>query len=384
MRAMLFLVTLFLASETRAISNQELLGNMSSRMKALPNGSGALIKSFENHSQSYIYDQALAIIAFTRDNEKSKAKLLLYGLKSLQKSDGSLYFSYNLDGTSPYPAEGDKRIAGAMAWVALAAIHYQHKFQTKEFLSFNHRLLSYLVGQIRPISIQGKSLRALAFAPNDVASTPFAENDVAALEHNLDAYAALLHFSNVNKYSKWDPEVASLKQFILAMWDKKKSHFWSGASFSSGRINTSELYLDNQTWSLLALDQKTLGELSPSSALDLNCETFLVRHKGVEGFMDSKPTRRPAEVKFVWSEGTLGQILAMRKLKKIKKQTIYCGEKTSIDLLTSVKKMQRKDGGIGYATISKKDFTTASSIAGTAWMYFAANDFNPFHIEGLN
>lgn len=385
-RKLLFLVGMFCVLTTSwAGADHELIKNLDSRLHSLPEGRGSLIKSFTNHSQSYIYDQALAIIAFTKNNDQAKARKLLSGLKSLQLDDGSLYFSYYLNGKSPYPEEGDKRFAGAIAWVALSAVHYQHKFKSKEFLNFNFRILSYLESQMHPLKVSGIKTRAISFAPVDVTSTPWKENDVAALEHNLDAYAAFQHFAEINNHKKWLREIQQLKKFILAMWDKKQSHFWSGASFKTGQINKSELYLDNQSWSLLALDQKTLQKIKPDEALNLNCDAFYVKHEGVNGFMDSKPVRRPASSKFVWSEGTLGQVLAMSKITKINKKALHCQGKNSDDYLISIKKMKKSDGGIAYSTTTPNpDFTNASSVAGTAWLYFAANDFNPFHIEGLN
>lgn len=378
-KRVLFLIGLSCAFSVNALTNQELMNNLSSRLNELPEGRGTLIKSFTDLTQSFIYDQALAVIAFTKENEQDKARKLLRAMKNLQMPDGSLYFSYYLNGTSPYPQEGDKRIAGAMAWVALAATHYQSKFNSKEFLSFNYQLLIYLRSQITVMHIKGIEHYALMFAPHDVKSTPFLENDTVALEHNLDAYAAFYHFNQVNKTTKWHLEIASLKKFIISMWDKEKNHFWSGASIASGSINKNELYLDTQTWSLLALDKATLKEIHPKKALQVNCEQFLVHHDGVSGFHDSKPTKYPNQYEFVWSEGTLGQVLAM------KKQNVTCNDQGPQHFLSEIKKMKKEDGGIGYATTTKKkDFTTSSSVAGTAWLYFAANDINPFHVEEIN
>lgn len=343
---------------------------------------GALIKSFTTHSQSYIYDQALAIIAFTKNKNQTEARKLLQGLKALQMKNGSLYFSYNLDGSSIYPAAGDKRIAGAMAWVALAAVQYQTTFNSKEFLPFNLKLLTYLKSEIVPVNLNGKKHKALRFAPRDVASTKFDESDTVALEHNLDAYSAFAHFVRVNNVAKWSDEVKDLKKFILAMWNKADSHFWSGAIISTGRMNKSELYLDTQTWSLLALDEKSLRKLNPKEALKFNCEEFRVSHNNIEGFLDSKPSRRPASVEFVWSEGTLGQILAMKKMEKLDGKKLSCGDLSSEMLLSSIQKMKQNDGGIAYATSGENpDFTTASSVAGTAWLYFAEKGLNPFEIN---
>lgn len=342
---------------------------------------GSLIQSFSTHSQSYIYDQALAIIAFTKNKNQNEARKLLQGLKSLQLTNGSLYFSYNLDGSSIYPKAGDKRIAGAIAWVALAAIHYQASFQTKEFLPFNFKLLTYLSSEMVPLSFDDQKFKALRFAPKDVASTKFDESDTVALEHNLDAYAAFSHFVKLNKNDKWKDEVSDLKKFILAMWNKKDSHFWSGAKISTGTLNKSELYLDTQTWSLLALDQETLKAIDPSEALNFNCDEFKVSHNKIEGFLDSKPNRRPAAVQFVWSEGSLGQVLAMKKVENLHGKKLSCGDTSSDGLLSSIRKMKLPDGGIAYATSGENpDFTTASSVAGTAWMYFAERGINPFEV----
>lgn len=364
------LAALLLPFNVWAIEENELIKNLKSRMHTLQGKKGAVITSFKDHSQSYIYDQALAIIAFTKAGEKENAKKLLQALQSFQKKDGSLYFSYGPEGDSPYPRGGDKRIAGSIAWVGIAASQYQKTFRSDEFLRFNTKILSYLQSQMIPI--KGKNLSAVKFAPVNFKDTRFPEHETIALEHNLDAYAAFKNFSELNQ--KKFKETDQLKKFILSMWDERRSHFWSGTNVS-GEINKSELYLDNQTWSLLALDK----ELIPNAkdALDLNCETLLVEHKGVKGFQDSKPTRGPASETYVWSEGTLGQVLAMRKISEKYK----CDGMNSEDFIKSIEKMKSSDGGIAYATTKNSDFTTSSSVAGTAWLYFAKKNINPFQIN---
>ena len=380
LRILTVLIGMFFAFSVQAITNQELIKNLNSRFIDLKD-KGSLIKSYSDHNQSYIYDQALAIIAFTKENDQRRARRLLKAMNHLQMKDGSLYFSYNLDGSSVYPKAGDKRIAGAMAWVALAASHYQKKFSSKEFVNFNRKLLSYLHSQIQPIEVKGVKIKALKFAPSDVVSTSFPENEIAALEHNIDLYVAIHSFVKLNRNNTWKDDIANLRTFILSMWDKSNSHFWSGANFKTGHINKNEYYLDNQSWTLLALSSLDLEEISPSEALEINCERLFVEHNGVKGFMDSRPTRFPASEKFVWSEGTLGQILAMNKIQKLNRKNLTCNNLSSADFLISIKKMKKEDGGIAYASLNKKDFTTSSSVAGTAWMYFAINDFNPFEVN---
>lgn len=350
-----------------AVNDQDMLKNLRSRL--VPLGSdGSLIQSFSQGNQSYVYDQALAVIAFSRAGDEKSATRLLHALEKLQLPDGSLYFSYNLDGTSPYPAEGDRRYAGAIAWVALSATQYQAEFSSRRFVSFNEKILRYLSTEI----VNG----ALRFSPSDISHTAWKENDTAALEHNLDAFAAFRNHSRLNPGEDWKNETMVLRKFILSLWDKNRSHFWSGKNLKTGVVNRDELYLDTQTWSLLALDSQALSEILPRKALQVNCEDLTVEHGGISGFVDSKPTRSPKRHEFVWSEGSLGQILAMEKFG------INCGEKSAQDYLGEIHKMISPDGGIAYATDSlNPDFTTKSSVAGTAWMYFALRGFNPFALR---
>lgn len=356
-------------------AHANLLGNLSSRITAMPNHPGSLIKSFSHHTQSYVYDQALAIIAFSQAKNQKTAEALLDGLNSLQQKDGSLYFSYYLDGKSPYPTEGDKRFAGALAWVALSVNHYQQAFASKKYENFQNKLLGYLQQELRSVSINGKSVLGLKFNPSDVPETVWQENETTALEHNLDLYAAFSFHARLNGKDLWSTEIAGLKGFILSMWDHSRNHFWSGASLKTGAINQEEIYLDNQTWSMLALDNQTVKGLKLKSALAMNCDDLFVKHEGVMGFMDRKPLRAPAFAGFVWSEGSLGQILAMKKSN----EELSCQGHKSHDLLKSIQKMKQADGGIAYSTTtSNPDFTTSSSVAGTAWLYFAELDFNPF------
>ena len=343
---------------------------------------GALIRSFPTHSQSYTYDQALAIIAFSEAGDRKSARTLIKAVTKLILPDGSLYFSYNLDGTSIYPSEGDKRFAGAVAWMAIALSQYQNAFDTDEFRDVNTKILTFLAGEMKTLSLKGAPYSALRFNPTDVAGNGWDERKTAALEHNLDAYSAFTGFAALNPGQTWEKEISSLRSFSLAMWDNGRSHFWSGANIESGSINKSEYYLDNQTWSLLALEKKYLAGIDSSEALKANCESLYVEHEGVTGFMDSRPSNGQRAAGFVWSEGTLGQILAMKKNEALFRKKESCEKKNADDFLKSVEKMAKSDGGIAYATTtSNPDFTTASSVAGTAWMYFAKVGFNPFELK---
>lgn len=366
------LCVLLLSSSLKAMTDQDLLGYLRQNITPLKDR-GSLIQSFSKKDQSYIYDQALAIIAFSHAGEFENARSLLQGLKSLQLSDGSLYFSYYLNGKSPYPEEGDRRYSGAIAWVAIAAATFQHAFASREFVSFNKKILSYLSDQMKTSKFQDQSFSALSFAPTDLSHTAWNETDVAALEHNLDAYAAFTIFQRLNPDPFWKQKIDELEIFISIMWDSSRQHFWSGFNFQNRSVNKEEYYLDNQSWSFLAFSPALLKTFS-TDALRKNCEWLLTEHEGKIGFLDGRPANRTSEHKFIWSEGTAGQILAMKRVK-----LSDCKDTNLKTIESDLKKLKNADGGIAYATSSKNpDFTTASSVAGTAWTYFVLKDFNPF------
>jgi hypothetical protein len=366
------LCVLLLSSSLKAMTDQDLLRYLRGTIVPIKDR-GSLIQSFSKKDQSYIYDQALAIIAFSHSGEFDNARALLQGLKSLQLDDGSLYFSYYLNGKSPYPEAGDRRYAGAIAWVALAAATFQNTFASGEFVSFNQKILTYLSEQMRYAKYQGKSFAAITFAPSNLPYTTWNENEVAALEHNLDAYAAFSAFQKLNPDPIWQQRVDELENFISVMWDPSRQHFWSGFNFQDKSINKDEYYLDNQSWSFLTIPPKLLRTFS-SDALVRNCKWLLTEFEGKKGFFDGRPTNRQAEHKFIWSEGTAGQLLAMKRAK-----LTSCGESSTKNLEADLKMLKNPDGGIAYATTSKNpDFTTLSSVAGTAWTYFLLKDFNPF------
>lgn len=371
-----FVSCVLLSLSFSAQASEKLLAYLRGNIISLPSH-GSLIQSFSQRKQSYIYDQALAIIAFTHSGEKTNAHSLLKGLEKLQLADGSLYFSYNLDGSSPYPQEGDRRYAGAIAWVALAAASFQQKFQSTAFLNFNRKLLSYLSQEMISLSHEGKKLRALRFNPSDLSHTQWNESEVAALEHNLDALAAFSLFSRLNQ-DEFKNHNEGLENFVMAMWDSNRGHFWSGMNLKSRRINKEELYLDNQSWSLLALSSEALKVIGPE-AVRFNCEKFLVKEENQMGFIDRRPANRRSAHKFIWSEGSAGQILAMKRTQKITEQNIKCEDTNLTTLEKDLMSLKNADGGIAYATSGvDPDFTKDSSVAGTAWAYFVTKEINPF------
>jgi len=84
-------------------------------------------------------------------------------------------------------------------------------------------------------------------------------------------------------------------------------------------------------------------------------------------------------IKFVWSEGSLGYISAMKLVSTERGETYTCRGKDADAFFASIVTMNDQNNLIAYATpTDNPDFSFDGSIAGTAWSYFVAANFNPF------
>jgi hypothetical protein len=327
----------------------------------------SLIQSYQDIPRSYIYDQALAIIAFTEAKKFSEAKKLILGLERLQLKDGSWYFSYYLDGTSPHPAEGDMRPHGAIAWVGLAILTYQKKTADPRFAPVWNKTLNYLSQNLRKVpSFEGEGL---IFSSIDNSKTAWNETEIVALEHTLDVYASYRMAYQLTGSKRWLKKQNNVEKFILEMWDQENGHFWPGVNILTGKINRHEFYLDNQSWSALAFVGHPEKEKFQKS-LTASCR--LTTKSGEQiGFSES---RSPASTQdFIWSEGTAGKALALDLYSQ------SCDNINSETYFRTLNSMS-VNGGVRYINKPQVvDFSYSPSVAGTVWTWFLKHKYNPLN-----
>ncbi len=321
-----------------------------------------LVQSYADASASYTYDQALAAITFTSAGEIETAKKLLAGLARLQDSEGSWAFAYSLDGSL---REGRKPL-GAMAWATLAFVRYQQQTKDARFQATWHKGLEFLEAMLVPLP-DNPMARGIRFAPSDAPNTNWDETQTAALEHAVDAMAAFNAAHKLDGNPRWKTHAEALKHFVLHLWDEDRKHFWSGLNLVTGKINRSEFYLDNQSWTLLALEKS--DEQKFKAAMRAACALQVRGEKGI-GF---KERRSPAsKADFVWSEGTAGAALALEALAQ------DCDHASTKDYLSQLETMTEA-GGVRYADRPGiEDFSYSPSVAGTAWTWFLRRRLNPF------
>ncbi len=345
--------------------------NLLSRFsEAKINGGGRLLYSYKGSNSSFLYDQALAILAFVHSGQKNAAEDILTGLFNLQSPNGTWTFQYESAQGEIYPGDDEISPSGAIAWVAVAIEAYQIKYGSNRKIKFDsmlNKVLDYLVSQQIEVKWKGKSYFPITFSPKRPLSVSF--------EHNADSYAAFLNalYVDEKKRNEYSVIASNLHSFLETLWDDNRFHV--GFKVQKGEPDKDELYLDTQVLGLLALGTSGRKGEDYTSGLHTNCKEFQISYP-IMGFVAYRLAgKQPAPTLPVWSEGSLGMMLAM-KIAKIDQ----CEGTKLRDLELAIESITQEDYGVPYSTPSSDpDFTSASSVAGTAWKYFFLKGFNPYH-----
>lgn len=303
----------------------------------------ALVQSYEQiEDRCWIYDQALAVMVFTAIGKIELARKILNTLAFIQNRDGSFDFSYII---SSLESTSKRTYTGSIAWIAMALNFYRAVTKDTTYNVLLWKILQWVGSQ----QVIDKT------RPTHGGVSLGVRNDAFSMEHNLDTYSAFTYYHN--RYFR--KKARMIKKFILKNLYREEDpvHFMTGFKDNS-------LYLDCQSWAVLALGSKYCPVLSFAEKQFLVKDGLLEPKTGIQGFFERKARKAP-----VWSEGTEGMALAYYLCGKVQKGDFYH---------LQVKRMMGKQGGIAYATENSYEFSTSASVAGTSWYLFCQMKFNPF------
>jgi len=293
-----------------------------------------LLKSWQEESvcTAHTYDQALALLVFSREKRWSEADALVEGLAQAQNGDGSWYKSYDCN-DSGYTCVHCHKWEGDIAWAVYALSRY------------------IALGGIHPQAVTARNQAAgwLKTRINPVDGCLLIDHT----EGTLDAWWALQAAG-----PEYRNEADRIKTCLLTYyWDENMGRFKGGR-------NWWQPYLDNQTWGAAFL--KAVGEEEKARrALSYAREVLVLPAQGGQllGF-DGQ-----AGPWSVWNEGT-GQYVAV-------------GGEGADDFLLELLAQQRADGAMPGSPdeFSGGGVWTARwhGVAPTAWLYNALNSerFHP-------
>lgn len=293
-----------------------------------------LLKSWQEEPicTAHIYDQALALLAFSREEMWAAADSLVDGLARAQNGDGSWSKSYDCSNAALPCADCDNKWEGDVAWAVYALSHYLRLGGAHpQAAGARNRAADWLVTRLGPA------------------------DGCLVIDHTegtIDAWWAL-HASG----PAYRDEADQLKNCLLTYyWDEEMGRFKGGKDWQ-------QPYLDNQTWGGAFLRAIGRGE-SARRALSYADEVLRLPAQGGQlyGFDGQGGPWS------VWNEGT-GQYAAV-------------GGAGAGDAVLELLAQQRPDGAMPG---SPDDFngggvwtTRWHGVAPTAWLYFALTGA-PFH-----
>ncbi|MGK0309691.1 MAG: GH15 family glucan-1,4-alpha-glucosidase [Lentimonas sp.] len=352
------------------------------------------------------YDQAVCTMALLSENKIEEAKEILTGLRAVQNPDGSFYFFYDIYRPLGSYVPHKKKFSAMASWTTMAVSYYTYITKDTQFLDMAIKAMDFV--------------HTLQDTDGAIRTNPDVTHK--STEHALNAYSAWSYLSD-NLYRS-NYKLAKAKKFA-ACANKIRSYLEDEAwieeegRFMRGKAPDNYQVLDVNTWGVLSLGHKSLDTVKDfSRSLDYIEKYYKHTINGITGFdfnldHESDYTENPSfasggtrigsdGLDTVWSEGTLGAVLAFYEvgntekaefyLKEVDKM-IYTGSKSSAKggvLYTVVRGSTSEFAadGVIYPRLDGEDDTESGLPATQAccagWYILAKNKLNPFKPYKIN
>ena len=328
-----------------------------------------LLPSQEKWDTCFVYDQALAAMAFTYNGHYGRARAIfkffdkvrkrhikdlgeIWGFTDMYKSDGR---------------ETETRAAGPNAWVLMALNYYLYKTGDKEFLPLAEDIADWLISLQ---SVEGGVIGGYYGSGKPMVWI--------STEHNFDCYTALRDFGILTEDERYLRKAKEIKKWLEDdVWDEEANRFFLG------RRNPN-FATDLSSWAVLSLGKEYARGLDFAMDKSLNTQIYKVKDVEVEGF-DFGSTYKTSpfpDKDAVWFEGTAHMVLAFEKAGMQKESLYFMNE---LDKCLTESEAFPYTKGLPYA--SNKGTPVYDSwlmqdkplcVSSTTWYFFAKNHFNPF------
>ncbi len=253
---------------------------------------------------SFTYDSALAATAFVATKNRTQAEQVLDQLAALQRTDGSIDYSFN----SLTGASNASFRTGTIAWLGHAAESYRTTYKSSRYAKVSDGVKNWLLAQQMTNGL--------------IAGAPGAT--WASTQHNLVAYFFLRAYAanNSNKAGDAANRLAAGIESLLLFNDGTGLHFRQG-------LNDPTAALDAQTLGIFYLLLRgrssdagkvadwmnaNLAVANRSIALSSAPATFNLTYSSPGPFSGYRPYAGTGAPDVLWMEGTLEARLALAAL----------------------------------------------------------------------
>lgn len=363
--------------------------------------------------RSFIYDNAVAAIAFTMAGKYRDAEFILNTLSRLVREDGSLWFSYNTHNS--WPDENDHEGAmirsGALAWAGYALSHYvsvrneekkdfyKNDVAGKRYIEAAEKIADYLISmQVHDkkdarygLVTGGKGTYKIKYSEERKIIDEIYNYDPVgwvSVEHNIDVYFLLKSIALVNGKKYYFNKGELVKKSILkAFWDRENGQFFRGIKIDGKKDKA--LPLDGASWGAIFLGSiGSKGKMKRAlDFMEKNFRTESASFKGYAPYFDEyvyedKSLNRHVfngnentkwkDANIVWSEGSLGAAAAWIRKGDMAKGYEIIRNSAAMSV----------DGGFIYSSENLPYlFSDYPSVAGSGWFIIASELYrNPDNI----
>ncbi|MGQ9616779.1 MAG: hypothetical protein ACUVWJ_10330 [Spirochaetota bacterium] len=354
------------------------------------------------YSRSFLYDNALGVVALTMTGEYHDAEYILSAIRRQLRADGSLWFVYNTHNS--WPSEEDRGGAlirtGALAWFGYSIIYYLRvrllendnflntDILARGYLEMAESIASYILSnQVKEPGDRRFGLITGGWGDYEIkidrgTGTPVEEYfpskvSWVSMEHNIDIYFFLKDLYSLTGKEKYREGAELVKNGVLGLWSDEYGQFYRGIK-ATGMMDTA-LPLDGASWGTLFLlsigeDEKAARCLQTFQGL------FISKHGRIKGYRPyvlesvyederinsyyypEHPRMLWKDLPFVWGEGSCGAAAALIRCGKIRE---------GAEVLNSMLLLRVGDGFRYASGKVPYQFNDYPCVATTAWFVIA-------------
>lgn len=343
--------------------------------------STGLVDSYEGdgNNWAYIYDQAVAVIAFTSAGELGRARKILDKMGVLQDSSGMWYECYDASNGNLGHWGCDLYNTGPIAWMVMAINFYEVETRNSQYAGMATKALGWL-DTMRVTNPADERYGSLKYCTGNACTIP----GKVSTEHNHDAYSAYLWRWRLSGNSAYKDKANLIRNYLVR-------EMWAPSPASNGPYHNVNVFwrgfgdfawcTDCQSWGVLSLGAtgpngeelyRSLGWLhyNPYGSTR-NQQDYSQDVQDVDGFKSCTENQD-----YIWLEGTEGVTAAFYSIGDIANFTYFHNQTARVI---------SPNGGIIHTFNESGPDNKAwpgnwryNSIASTSWYYFNERGVNPF------
>lgn len=339
----------------------------------------SLVQTHPEKKQTALYDQALMILFYLSEGNKTEAEKLLLKTLKFQNSDGSFPFVIQPESTL-----ATYKRTGANAWLGYASLALLNDSSTKDrktIIEATHRLAYYLLSlQILDkkdsrygLLTGGFGNYVYEFDEMKTIKEVFLEKNInwISTEHNIDSYFFFRNFYRMTKDNRYKEAALLIKKSLLnTMWNPHKKTFYQGRDEKEFNPVAA---LDCSSWGALfltAIGKKDMARQalqfaeknfkSQNGFKPYSDKVLFDSRVIAQSFAEKYPENSWQKIEGIWPEGTAGAALAFFRL----------GDKKRADeLAATLENLRAENGSLpDFTTQIPYEFSSKPSIASTIWL----------------